>query len=84
MTICKMQNWHLNGLQKHWKIITPGAKPNALAQRVDVDSNFKKYAEDIMCTFNVGITSITSEKKDVKDFFGKDNENELDEIIKKC
>lgn len=64
------------------KIITPGAKPNALAQRVDVDSNFKKYAEDIMCTFNVGITSITSEKKDVKDFFGKDNENELDEIIK--
>ncbi len=64
------------------RIITPESKPNALAQRIDVDSNFKKYAEDIMCTFNVGITSITSEKKDVKEFFGKDNENELDEIIK--
>lgn len=65
------------------KVITPESKPNALAHRIDTDSNFKKYAEDIMCTFNVGITSITSEKKDVKDFFGKDNENELDEIIKK-
>jgi len=77
--IKKAFDWFDNTLQ----IITPDAKPRALAHRIDTDSGFKKYAEDMMCSFNLGINSLSSEKKEIKEFFGEDNENELDELIKK-
>jgi len=64
-------------------IITPESKPRALAHRIDKDPEFKQYAEDLMCSFNLGISSLTAEKKEIKEFFGEDNENELDALIKK-
>jgi len=64
------------------QIITPESKPRALAHRIDVDSEFKKYAEDLMCSFNIGISTLTSEKKDIREFFGEDNVNELETLIK--
>jgi hypothetical protein len=63
-------------------IIMPDSKPSALAHKIDTDVSFKKYAEDLMRTFNIGIKSLGTEKKNIQDFFGKDNENELDRIIK--
>ena len=65
------------------QIITPEAKPRALAHRIDIDKEFKKYAEDMMCSFNIGISGLSTDKKEIKEFFGKDNENELDELVKK-
>jgi hypothetical protein len=35
-----------------------------------------------MCSFNIGITELTSEKKDLKEFFGEDNDKELDSLMK--
>ena len=64
------------------QIITPCSKPGALAHKIDIDSEFKSYAKDLMCSFNIGITELTSEKKDIKEFFGEDNEKELDSLIK--
>ena len=64
------------------QIITPGSKPRALAHKIDIDSEFKSYAKDLMCSFNIGITELTSEKKDIKEFFGEDNEKEIDSLIK--
>jgi uncharacterized protein len=64
-------------------IISPDSKPNALVNRTDIDSDFKLYAEDIMGSFNIGITALVSEKKAIEDFLGKDNDNNLDELIKK-
>lgn len=64
------------------QIITPDAKPRALAHKIDKDIDFKNYAEDLMCSFNIGITGLSSDKKEIKEFFGKDNENELDKLIK--
>jgi AAA15 family ATPase/GTPase len=77
-SVKKAYDWFDETLQ----IITPDAKPRALAHRIDKDKEFKKYAEDIMCSFNIGITSLSSEKKEIHDFFGEDNENELDQLIK--
>ena len=76
--IKKVFTWFDDTLQ----IITPESKPRALAHRVDIDSDFKKYAEDLMCSFNIGISSLNSEKKDIREFFGEDNENELETLIK--
>jgi len=64
------------------KIIMPDSQPMALVQRMESDSHFKAYAENIMCSFNVGITAITSEKKEIRDFFGEENENEIHQLIK--
>jgi uncharacterized protein len=64
-------------------IISPDSKPNALVNRIDIDSDFKLYAEEIMGSFNIGITALVSEKKAIEDFLGKDNDNNLDELVKK-
>jgi uncharacterized protein len=70
--------WFEDSLQ----IITPDSKPRALAHKIDIDEEFKKYARDLMCSFNIGISTLTSDKKDLKDFFGEDNEKELDKFVK--
>ncbi len=69
--------------EKTLQIITPESKPRALAHKVDTDLEFRNYAEDLMCSFHIGIKSLKSEKKGIKEFFGEDNENELDRLIKR-
>jgi len=63
-------------------IITPYSRPGALAHKVDIDPEFKKYAKDLMCSLNIGISDLATEKKELKDFFGEDNDQELDGLIK--
>ncbi len=74
----KAYEWFSETLQ----ILTPDSKPRALAHKIDTDIEFKKYAEDLMCSFNIGIKSLGTEKKNINEFFGEDNENELDKLIK--
>jgi AAA15 family ATPase/GTPase len=64
------------------QILTPDSKPNALAHRIDIDASFKKYAEDVMCSLNIGIKSLKTEKKSISDFFDKNNDTELEDLIK--
>ncbi|PBQ31663.1 hypothetical protein CNR22_07735 [Sphingobacteriaceae bacterium] len=72
-------NWFKETLQ----ILTPKSKPLGLVNRIDKDSEFHKYAEDIMCSFHIGINSLKSDKKNAKDFFGEDNESDLEDLIKR-
>jgi HrpA-like RNA helicase len=72
-------NWFENTLQ----IIKPEEKPIALAHQIDTDKAFKKYAQDIMLSFNTGIYDIKSESKTLKEFFGQDNATELDSLLKR-
>lgn len=74
----KAYEWFSETLQ----ILTPDSKPRALAHKIDTDIVFKKYAEDLMRSFNIGIKSLGTEKKNIREFFGEDNENELDKLIK--
>lgn len=74
----KAYGWFSETLQ----IITPESKPRALAHKIDTDIEFKKYAEDLMCSFNIGIKSLGTEKKNIREFFGEDNDKELDKLIK--
>lgn len=76
--IKKAYGWFSETLQ----IIMPDSKPRALAHIIDTDIEFKKYAEDLMCSFNIGIKSLGTEIKNIREFFGEDNENELDKLIK--
>ncbi len=71
-------SWFKETLQ----IIMPESRPSALAHIIEIDKKFKRFAEDIMCSFRMGITSLTSERKEIKDIFGEDDEGVLDQLIK--
>lgn len=75
----KAFNWFNDTLQ----IITPNSRPSALAHRIDTDKKLKKYAEELMCSFNIGVTSLSSEKKSIEEFFGEDNSEEIDKWSKR-
>ncbi len=77
--IKKAFTWFDDTLQ----VITPDSKPTDLARRLDKDTEFKQYAEDLMCSFNIGISSLKSEKKDIKEFLGEDHEDELETWIER-
>lgn len=72
-------SWFSDTLQ----IITPQSKPKALVQQIDVNPNFKLYAEELMASFNIGITSLDTEKKTLKDFFGENDEITVDSLLQK-
>lgn len=67
---------------KSLNIISPDSKPAALVHRIDVDNEFKRYAEDIMCTFSIGIKSLKPDKKKLNDFFDDTSNGKLGELIK--
>lgn len=66
---------------KTLQILKPDSRPSALAHKVDVDKEFMNYAKDLMCSFNLGISDLVSEKKKIQDYFGEDNIKEVNEII---
>jgi len=64
-------------------VITPDSKPSSLPLRIDHDSDFSRYAKDTMCSFNIGITSLFSEKKEISEFFGENDPEEVSDLVKR-
>ncbi len=64
------------------RIITPATKPVGLAHTLGVNPDFNNYANDLMRSFNIGITELVTEQKDIKEFFNKLDDNQLYNIIK--
>lgn len=69
-------NWFKVGLT----VIYPSSKPNSLAHLIDSKVEFKEFANDLMCSFNTGIASLKVEVKSIEEFFGEDNQTDIDEI----
>lgn len=72
----KAFDWFEGQLQ----VILPVSRPNALIHRISEQSLFKKYAEDLMCSLNIGISSLNTVEKSLDDFFGEDNEKDKQAI----
>ena len=62
-------------------IITPEVKSGGLAHRLDVDAEFHRYAEQVLCSFSVGIKKLLTVKKPIAEFFGEDNKTDMDRLI---
>ncbi|MGB1205037.1 MAG: AAA family ATPase [Chitinophagales bacterium] len=67
--------------EKTLQIITPNSKLRALAHKIDIDSNFKKYAEDMISSFGIGITSLRTDKTELRAFLGKDAKDNFDFLV---
>ena len=76
-------NIALNWFEDTLQIVTPNAKPSALAHKIDTDENFKIYTEDLMKSFHIGIDSIQTQRKTVEEFFGEDDINQIKELKQK-
>ena len=61
-------SWFRDTLQ----IISPGAKPRSIVHLIDSDKKFKKYAEDIICSFDTGICKIGLSKQPLKQLISED------------
>jgi uncharacterized protein len=61
-------------------IIYPFTKPNSLAYILGTRKGFKEFANELMCSFNTGITGLHVEEKSIEEFFGEDNRTEIDDI----
>jgi AAA15 family ATPase/GTPase len=61
-----------NWFSKSLRILMPDSKPGALPHLIDVDESFHDYAENIMCSFHVGVNSLDSIKIPIRDFFNND------------
>ncbi len=68
--------WFKDTLQ----ILTPDSKPHGLAHKINLEPDFKTYAEELMCSFNIGITSLSSERKEFHDFFNDEDESETNKL----
>jgi len=70
--------WFSSTLQ----VLTPISKFSPLAHIIDIDREFKSYANDFMCSFNLGITDLSTDRKGLKEYFDDDTEKgELSSII---
>jgi len=69
-------NWFEHGLT----VIFPETKATGLVLEIESKEGFKEFANELMCSFNTGITNLKVDIKSVEEFFGKDNQKEVDEI----
>lgn len=61
-------------------VITPESKPAGLAYHIDTDPDFKTFASNMMCSFNIGVTGLSIQKEKIENFFGKDNEERIEQL----
>jgi len=61
-------------------VIYPESKPGGLVSHIDSNRGFKKFANEMMCSFHTGISNLKVDVKTIEQFFGKDNQKEIDAI----
>jgi AAA15 family ATPase/GTPase len=64
-------------------IITPEVRSGGLAHRLDIDKEFHQYAEQVLCSFSVGIKKLLTVKKPIAEFFGDDNKTDMEALLNK-
>jgi hypothetical protein len=60
--------------EKRLVVVLPNSRPRAIVDMIDRDRPFKDFAEQTMCAFNLGISSIRSERIRISEYFGRDDE----------
>lgn len=69
-------HWFEHGLT----IIYPETRASGLVLEIESKQGFKEFANDLMCSFHTGISGLKIDVKSIEEFFGEDNQKEVDEI----
>lgn len=62
-------------------VLYPESRPLALVHNLDVKTNLLTFANDIMVSFQTGVTQIIPETKTIEEFLGEENRANLDKIV---
>lgn len=61
-------------------IIYPDTKTAGLVLEYEGNRKFQNFAKELMCSFNTGISDLKVDVKGIEEYFGKDNQKEVDEL----
>ena len=65
LTLKWLYNWFEHGLT----VIYPETKATGLVLEIESEEGFKEFANELMCSFNTGITNLKVDVKTVEEFF---------------
>ncbi len=68
--------WLSNNLQ----ILFPKTSVHHIAQELDTNKKFRLFANELLCSFNTGISDIKVDVKNIEEFLGEDNQKQLETI----
>ncbi len=71
----------LEWFEKGFEVIMPHSKPRGLVLYLEKNKSLHEFAVDIMRTFNTGIYNIHLETIPAEDFFGEDDEKEVNRLV---
>ena len=74
--IKKAYYWFENGLT----VLYPETKASGLVLEIASKESFKEFANELMCSFNTGISKLKVEVKKIEELFGNDNQTFVDDI----
>jgi uncharacterized protein len=61
-------------------LIYPETKPKGLVMEFEFDEKFRAFANEVVCSFQTGISNLRVESKDIEDILGKDHQKEIEDI----
>jgi len=64
-------------------IIRPHTELNDLTIQIDKDKDLRRYAEDVIVSLHIGVTTLKVETRDAKEYLGEENETKIKELMKK-
>jgi len=90
--LSKRENEQLKIVQKayNWfrftfQILSPDSKPVALAHRFEIDEKFRAFAQEIIKSFHVGISDLSTKKQSLEEITGDStNDREFAEEVRKA
>ncbi len=69
--------------KKTLQIILPGSIPRMLVHNIEVNDEYRKFVENFVKSFELGIEALETLKKDIYEFLGENDKAKLREIISK-
>ena len=75
--LSEVREWIENGI----KIIYPNSKPTALIPSISISKEFKEFTNDLLKTFDTGVTKLHVKSTSLDKFFGEDDAELKDEIL---
>lgn len=71
----------LSWFEEKLHIIGPKQYPLGLTERIDTDPSFKEFANEVLSTYDVGISGLNVETSTLEEFYGKDDLKEVEKTI---
>jgi len=67
-------------IENNLTIILPNTKASGLVLEIESKSGFKEFADEMISSYNTGISRLKVDTRSIEEYFGKDDQQQIDEI----